>query len=229
MINILLSRGIIHHPHIIPHLSQYIKKTDKVAILAFSFFPLWVPSKQAYDEIYEKGGDYYQKMVDSFIPYGVPETNITWIHYFKDNKNSAIKKIKEADIIYFPGGAPDLMMKRIEEFEIKEVLEAHQKVFIGSSAGAMIQFKNYHISKDSDYKKFTYQDGLDLLTGFSIEVHYRRKISQKSALRKVNRAYHHDIYSIPDDSAIVVDHGTIKLIHHAKQIYHAQGVVRRNK
>jgi peptidase E len=228
MTNILLSRGIIHHPHIFSHLKDYLKETDKVVILAFSFFPLWVPSKEAYDEIYEKGGEYYQKMVDSFIPYGILESNIEWIHYFKDNKESAIKKIKQADIIYFPGGAPDLMMKRIHEFGIKEALEEHDKVFIGSSAGAMIQFKNYHISKDNDYPHFTYEEGLHLLEGFSIEVHYRRKKTQKRALRKVNRAFRQSIYTIPDDSAIIVDHNEIKLIYNAKKTYHQKGVDRRN-
>jgi peptidase E len=227
MINILLSRGIIFHPHIYPHLKQYIKSSDKVVVLAFSFFPLWVPSKEAYDEIYEKGGEYYQKMVDSFIPYGIPESNISFIHYFKDTHESASKKIKEADIIYFPGGAPDLMMKRILEFDLKDVLEAHQKVFIGSSAGAMIQFKDYHISKDREYPKFSYEQGLDLLKGFSIEVHYRHQKTQKRAMRKVNRAYHHDIYAIPDDSSIVVDEGVIKLIHHSRKIYNTKGIVRR--
>ena len=228
MTNILLSRGIIHHPHIFSHLKEYIKETDKAVILAFSFFPLWVPSKEAYDEIYEKGGEYYQKMVDSFIPYGIPESNITWIHYFKDNQESAIKKIKQADIIYFPGGAPDLMMDRIREFGIKEVLEEHKRIFIGSSAGAMIQFKNYHISKDQDYHRFSYEEGLDLLKGFSIEVHYRRKKTQKRALRKVNRAFHHPIYTIPDDSAIIVNQAGVKLIFNAKKTYHQKGVVRRN-
>lgn len=224
MTNILLSRGIIGNPSMIDHFKPYIKKTDEVVIIALSHFPTYTPDEKAYNDYYEKGGEYYQKMVDSFEPYGIKEAQIKWVHYFKDNHNSAVEKIKQADIIYFPGGAPDLMMMRINAFKLKEVLEAHQGLFIGSSAGAMIQMASYHISQDEDYPSFRYEKGLDLLKGFSIEVHYRRRKKQKAALRKVNRAFRHPIYAIPDDGAIIVTQDGIQCIHTARKIYNNKGV-----
>ncbi len=250
MTNILLSRGIVGSPSMIKHFKPFINSSDEVLIVALSHFPKYIPDEKAYNQyvahspiikalrvsidpmedtstnLYEKGGEYYQKMIESFQPYGIDESQIKWIHYYKDNHESAIKKIKKADIIYFPGGAPDLMMMRINAFGIKEALEAHQGLFIGSSAGAMIQMASYHISPDVDYPSFSYEQGLELLKGFSIEVHYRRRKKQKAALRKINRAFHHPIYAIPDDGAIIITRESIKCINSAKKIYDNRGVVR---
>lgn len=226
MTNILLSRGIIGNPLMMEYFKPYIRKTDKVVIVALSHFPKYTPNEAAYNAFYEKDGEYYQKMLDSFVPYGVKESQIKWIHYFKDDKKSAIEKIKSADIIYFPGGAPDLLMMRINAFGIKDILEAHKGLFIGSSAGAMIQMASYHISPDYDYPSFKYEKGLELLKGFSIEVHYRRRKKQKAALRKVNRAFKQPIYAIPDDGALIVTSEGIKCINSAKKVYNKQGVVK---
>ena len=41
------------------------------------------------------------------------KNQIMWIYYFDDTKSICKTKILDADIIYFPGGAPDEMMERI--------------------------------------------------------------------------------------------------------------------
>lgn len=226
MKNILLSRGILADPQFIPFFQPLIKKDDKVVIVALSHFPKYTPDETAYNAYYEAGGEYYEKMIASFEPYGIKPSAISWIHFFKDTKKSAKDKIKNADIVYFPGGAPDLFMQRIEAFDIKKDLEAHQGLFIGSSAGAMIQFGEYHISIDEDYPSFRYEHGLNLLKGFSVEVHYRRRKKQKAALRKVHRAYGEPIYAIPDDGAIIVDGSKITTLGSASQIYDKKGIIR---
>lgn len=229
MKNILLSRGILKEPHIYEYAKKWIKSTDRVAILAFSFFEQYLNKIEDYHAYYGKGGEYYIKMIESFAPYGIPEDQITWINYFTDDQASAIKKIEKADIIYFPGGAPDQMMNRIKEFGIQEVIENHQKLYIGSSAGAMIQMHEYHMSPDPDYPYFSYENGLNLCKNFSIEVHYRRRKKQKSALRKVFRAYRHPIYTIPDDGALFVDGTNIQCVGSARQMYDKHGIVRASK
>ncbi len=226
MNHILLSRSIIASPKMMPYFKPYIHENDQVLIVALSHFTKHIDNEVSYKNYYEKGGEYYQKMIDSFAPYGIKESQIKWIHYFKDNQKSAIQKIKDADIIYLPGGSPDLMMLRIEAFGIKDALESHQGLMIGSSAGAMIQMASYHISPDEDYPSFRYEKGLDLLKGFSVEVHYRRRKKQKAALRKVNRAFHEEIYAIPDDGAMIVTNEGIKCIATAKKIYEKKGVVK---
>ncbi|MDO9629026.1 MAG: Type 1 glutamine amidotransferase-like domain-containing protein [Acholeplasmataceae bacterium] len=226
MINILMSRGILHSPLMVSNAKKYIKKTDKVLVVAFSFFEGQFKDKKAYDLFYSPGGEYYIKMVEAFLPYGIKESQIEWLHYYKDNQESAIQKIKNAEIIYFPGGSPILMMQRINEFGIKSALESPNKVFIGSSAGAMIQIAEYHVSPDREHPKFSYEEGLNLISGISIEVHYRRRKKQKSAMRKVNRSYHHPIIAIPDEGAVIIDNEVVNLIGNAFLMYGKKGVIR---
>jgi peptidase E len=226
MTHILMSRSILAKEEVVIYLKNYIRSDDKVLVIALSFFNHQVQNENDYHKLYEKNSEYYQKIINQFAPYGIKEENIVWLNYYHDQYEDAIKKINDADIIYFPGGAPDLMMKRIIEMGIKEVLEKQDKLFIGSSAGAMIQFKNYYISKDGDYKVFSYEKGLDLLSGFFIEVHYRRRKTQKSSMRKVFRAYKEDIYSIPDDGMMIVNQNQIRPILTSKRIYHKKGIIK---
>lgn len=224
MTHILLSRGILGSEMVHKYAKSHIKPNMKVLIVALSFFELQFSDAEAYHAFYEPGGEYYEKMIASFLPYGITEKSIDFLNYFKDETIDAIKKIEKADIIYFPGGAPDLMMKRIKALGIEEAL-LHKTFFIGSSAGAMIQFETYHISKDADYPKFSLEKGLNLIQGYAIEVHFRRKKVQKSAMRKVFRMYRIPIITLPDHGCIIDHDGHLKLIGDAKLYYDEKGVV----
>ena len=88
----------------------------------------------------------------------------------------------------------------------------------------MIQFHTYHISKDTDYKTFRYEEGLNLLSGFSVEVHFRRRKVQKSGMRKVFRAYKHPIFTIPDDGALIVKEEEIIMLGTTELMYGTKGI-----
>lgn len=221
-----MSRSDFIHPEMKPLLVPYIKPGMKVTVVAYSFFDQQYPTRKQYDIDYAPEGKYYVKVIEQLVPFGIKESDIMWIHYFDDDKETAIKKIKAADILFFPGGAPERFMDRIREKGLFQSINHHQKTYIGVSAGTMIQFKNYHISPDGDYHTFMYLQGLDLLEGFYVEVHYRRRKKQKSGMRKVFRAHRKPIYIIPDDGGLIVDQGIIKPMHKARQYYHKRGVIR---
>ena len=229
MAHILMSRGILGEAKVIEKLSSIITSDLKVCYLALSYFKDQFINHQAYIDCYSPQGEYYEKTINQFLNYGIKADQISWIIDHVDDHDSAVKKIKEADILYFPGGAPDLFMKRIQSLGIKEIIEAHQGHFIGSSAGTMIQFKNYYITKDYDYKRFSYEEGLDLLTGFFVEVHYRRRVQQKKSMRKVYRAYHEPIFGLPDDGLIIVNKDEVELVYPSSIIYGNKGIYRRKK
>ncbi len=226
MINILMSRSDLIHPKIKPALTPYIKKGMKVTVVCYSFFDSQYPRIEDYRRDYGKDGKYYIKVVEQLIPFGIKEEDIAWASYFDDTESEAIKKIETSDILFFPGGAPDKFMERIHEKGLYETINNYKKTYIGVSAGTMIQFNRYHISPDIDYHKFSYQDGLDLLKGFFVEVHYRRRKKQKSGMRKVFRTYKKPIYIIPDDGAVVIDDTKILTIHTAKKYYENRGVIK---
>lgn len=224
MTNILLSRS--HFAKFKEQLNKLILSSHKVVVVAFSFFTKQMKNEEEYNLFYDPNGEYVQKINNEFSHFGIESKQITWISYYSNNKEEAIKNIKNADILYFPGGSPDEMMERINEWQLKEVIENHQKIYMGSSAGAMIQFETYHISPDHDYKTFQIKNGLKLLTDFMIEVHYNRRIKQKKAMRKMRKKYLKPIYSIPDDGCLIVENHIVKPIFPAIQIYSKKGVIK---
>ncbi len=202
-------------------LSTHLTSKDKVLIILYSFFDNWFPTEAHYHEYYDETSDYVQKMKRQLSLYQVD--HIEFLNYYKDTQESRLKKIDEATVIYFPGGAPDQMMKRLNQHQLIQPLKAFKGLTIGSSAGAMIHLKKPHLYKDDDYGKFQYIQGLGYLDGFDISVHYRRRNQQDKAIRRVVHERHIDIYAIPDDGALFIDNNNIKLLGSAKKIMNQKG------
>ena len=172
----------------------------KVLVIPWSFYPDY-----DYDN-YRPGGDRYNKLIDQFIPYDIEEKDITWLDYYNDNHEIAVKKIKQADLIYLTGGLPDKLFERLEEFNILSDLENFKGVMLGISAGAVVQFQTYHLSPDRDYKKFNIYPGLKIINDFGVEVHYGdRRWKQNRSLKKINQIIPRDYYTIPDAGALIKD------------------------
>jgi peptidase E len=197
----------------VPELGRYFRKGDKVAVVAFSFYDNYVYDAESWERVFGKGGNCYYETVDGLAPFGITPDDISFINYFTDTKESAKRKIKEADVIYFTGGLPDRMMDRIREFELEEILLAHRGVVMGYSAGAVIQLNEYHLYPDGDYKDFGYYKGLPYLSGFGIEVHYEYKPEQDESIRRFLRERGVTTYVTHTRSGgIVIDNGEVKVI-----------------
>ena len=177
MVNILLEGYDIDAPWLRGDLRPYIRPSDRVAVVAFSFREL--PVSKAVSRLY------YGGITGGFAAYGIQESQITFLDYFRDTKESAGEKVERADILYFLGGLPDRMLDRIEEFSLTDALLRHRGVVMGYSAGAVIQLGEYHLSPDEDYPEFAYYRGLPYLEGFYLEVHYEGTEVQKDAVRRV--------------------------------------------
>lgn len=214
MINILLEGYDIDASWIYNELKNYIKPHHSVAVMAFSFRDSQVKTLLDWNALYSKeNGRYYGGIVGGITAYGIPEENISFINYFTDTRESAAQKIKTADIIYFLGGLPDRMMDRIREFDLYDVLMAHNGILMGYSAGAVIQLAEYHLSPDEDYPEFKYFEGLPYLNDFYMEVHYEGTEVQDEAIRRVLSERGKTVYATAVRSgAILVDNGNIKLI-----------------
>lgn len=210
-IHVLMNTSSIDEDWCFPTLSKYIHKSDKVCVVALSF---WEDIKNVNDWNSEYGkpnGRWYHANVDVWKRYGIDEENIEWIHYFEDDRKTAYNKILNSSIVFFTGGAPDQMMKRIKELQLEEVLERYQGVMIGYSAGAMIQIENYHITPDIDYANFSYESGLRCIQEFDIEVHYEETELQNTYIQKVMQEKGSDVYAIYDDGGIIVTDTEVKL------------------
>lgn len=186
MINILLDVLDFSADFLYEKLKRYIHPSDKVVILAFSYRDRKVQNLRDWKMLYgANGGHYYKSMVSPFLRYGIPEDHIEWINYYTDAKSKAAEQIRNADILYLPGGLPDRMVERIDEFDLRSTLLQFQGVVLGYSAGALIQLEEYHLSPDQDYPELCYFKGLPILKDFYLEVHYEGSDAQNEAIQRV--------------------------------------------
>lgn len=226
MINILLEGYDIDKDWIYNDLKEYIKPDYSVAVVAFAFRDNEVKTLADWELLYgEENGKIYSGTVGAFSAYGISKDKITFLNYFTDNKESAARKINDADIIYFLGGLPDKMLERIKEFDLYEVLMKHDGIIMGNSAGAVIQLAEYHLSPDHDYPEFGYYEGLPYLDDFYMEVHYENTDIQNQSIQKVISERGKTVYATSFKAgAIIVDNGSIKLLGDVKVFNKQPGV-----
>lgn len=209
MVNIISSKTIFDKKEVNEVLSKYIKKDSKICVIAFSQF-LYDYTHESYLESYKKEtGVWYLHIVEPLLTYGVKEENISFVLYNKDSSKEAKNKINDADIIFLPGGAPDLFMERLKEYDLIDYLKSLDKVFMGPSAGSMIQFDWFHISKDKDYNKFSINEGLGLISGFGVEVHFNRRKQQKKGLRRVSHYNDRPVYVVKETGLMILEDNEI--------------------
>lgn len=209
--NILLNLDNFHEDFIKFYLKDYINRKMSVLIIPFSFHEDYIKTPKEWDREYKfQKGEAYNKLTTPFLNYGIFEENIKWLNYFLDNRETAKRKIDSADIIYFQGGYPDKLMKRLKEFDIVDTIKNYKGIIMGASAGAMIQFKEYHLTPDDDYYEYGYYEGLGFIDDFEIEVHYRNTYEQRESMRRYFADRKKKIYSVGNEGAIVYLNGEIK-------------------
>ena len=195
-------------------LKDYFNEKTRVCVIAFSYYDDYVYDSESWERVYGKNlGNCYFETVDSFKPFGVKEENISFINYFADTKESAKEKIKNANVLYFTGGLPDRMMDRIKDFGLEADILSHEGIVMGYSAGAVIQLNEYHLYPDGDYTDYGYYEGLPMLDGFFLEVHYRGLDVQDKSIKKCLKERNKTVYVTHDHGGgIVVENGKIRII-----------------
>ena len=195
-------------------LKEYFNENTRVCVIAFSFYDDWVYDEESWERVFGQGiGNVYFETIDSFKPFGVKAESISFVNYFKDTRESAREKIKNADVLYFTGGLPDRMMDRIKEFELEDSILNHDGIIMGYSAGAVIQLEEYHLYPDGDYSDFGYYKGLPMLRDFFLEVHFRDLDVQHESIKKCLDERKKRIFVTHDRAGgMVVQNGKIRLL-----------------
>lgn len=212
MVNMLFSLYNFHENWAKNIVEKYINATDKVLIIPFSFGDEINSEKEWQNSYNKNSGKYYKSVIAPFLDYGIKEENIDWVNYFKDTKENAKAKVKNSNIIFFTGGLPDKMMLRLIEFDLINDIEKFKGVIIGSSAGAMIQIAEYHITPDDDYPTFSYNTGLNIINNFGIEVHYEGTEVQNKCIKKVLKEKKDKVYAITNSGGVIFDNKKITLL-----------------
>ncbi len=204
------------------YLSRVLKRILKpgmtVAVIAFSFRESAVRSAEDWENFYGENSKNYKGITAGLSAYGILPADVSFLNYFTDTKMTAAEKIRNADILYFPGGVPDRMMERIRAFELEPLLRAHEGLFIGYSAGALVQLAQFHLSPDHDYPAFQYCEGLGFLDGFYLEPHYTGSAEQIEAIRRVRAERGKPVYVLPlMKGAVLVENGAVSLLGKAEE------------
>ncbi len=213
MVNILLEGYDIAAEWLKAELGRIILPRHRVAVAAFAFRDDRVRNAQEWERLYGRDGMYSGGIAEGFAAYGIARENLRFLNYFADSRESAAQAVREADIVYFPGGLPDRMMQRMEEFALVDVLRQHDGIVMGYSAGAVIQLAEYHLSPDADYPQFGYYAGLSYLDNFYLEVHYEGNDVQKQAIRRVLTERGKRVYATQKNAgALLVENGAVRCI-----------------
>lgn len=213
MVNIMIESYGFDAPWLRRELEGYIRPGARVAIAALSFRDRDASCAADWDVLYAPGGRYHAALTAPFLAYGIAEADIDFIDPFRDAPAEAVRKVRGADILFFPGGVPHRMMERITGMGLADAMRAHEGVVIGFSAGAMIQLREYHVSPDDDYPEFGYYSGLGLVDGFYIEVHYEGAPEQTAAIERVLTERKCAVYAtVYDKSALVIENGNVRAI-----------------
>ena len=123
--------------------------------------------------------------------------------YLIDRRTSAddmINIIKKVDIIYLFGGNPLIQLDIIKRIDYKELFK--DKILLGISAGSMNLGKIGYYSKDDDYDKTFFYEGLGF-TDITIDPHFDIN-NRKQVNEIINGSYKHRIIGLPNDSCIVI-------------------------
>lgn len=212
MVNILLSQYNFNEEWARDTMRKYINCNDKVAIIPFSFGK-GISNDMDWQNMYNKNnGKYYRETVGPFVDLGISEENIIWINYFQHTVEEMKKIIESSDILFLTGGDTENAVERVLEKGLLHSIEKG-KVIIGSSAGALMQLKNYYISTDEGNPEFKYCEGLGLIKkNFYIEVHYEDNHIQNKCIERVLKEKTDSIYAIKNTGGIVLDEDEITLM-----------------
>ena len=192
------------------YLKKYVKKDAKVLIIPWSF-----PNEiNNLDEYFGKDTKRYLKYINVLLFLGYQENNIKVLDCYKNSKNKIKDLINTSDVIVLTGGNPEMFYQKVvQDTECLYDLKYFKGLVIGSSAGAVLQFKRYFITaKNNYYKYFSFYDGFGLINDpFYIDVHSINNNFYLKKLSNVAKDKNKKIYAISNDGVLVVDRVSNKI------------------
>lgn len=204
MINILLNINNFGDGFAKPTLRRIIKRRHRVLIIPFSYHEDYVRNSEEFKEHFSKTSPEIQEIVQEFGKYGIHSKNIRILNYYDDSKETIENKFKRANILFFTGGYPDRLLYRIDQLGIRDRIKNFKGIVMGTSAGAMIQLDRYHVTPEDNNGEYEYHDGLGLISGFDIEVHYEDDCLHLSSLITDLKLHDKTIYAMPNEGGLVV-------------------------
>lgn len=211
MIHILLNINNFDEPWAYGTLEHFLHPGTKVLILPLSYDDGWINDDFEWKERYGRKGLEHKDIVRPFRAYGIKEKAIKWINYYEDDHDSCVRKIREADVLFFTGGYPGWMLQRLYDLDLMDEIRNFDGIIMGTSAGAMIQFDEFHLTPEEDYE-FQYYEGLGLLSGFDIEVHYEEDLTHIESIIRTIEDTGKAVICTPNEGGVLIDGDHFELL-----------------
>ena len=100
------------------------------------------------------------------------------------------------------------------DLEIKNLIRDYEGVVIGVSAGAMVQLDLYHLTPEDGYE-YQYQEGLGMLGGFDVEVHYEEDLRHIEAIIRTLEDTGRAVVAMDNQSGLLIDGDHLELLGNA--------------
>lgn len=127
-----------------------------------------------------------------------------------DDLNTNINEIINSDVVYLLGGNPKTQLDFILEHNFDTVLNDYNGILLCTSSGAMNVAKYGYYSKDEDFDKSFFYEGINLVN-ITIDPHFDIK-NQEQVSEALKMSKIHKIYGVPNESCIKIADNNIKLI-----------------
>ena len=188
-------------------IKKIIKEDAKVAIFPWAF-PAEIDSHKLNNEYFKKGEKRYNKYINVLKEINIKEENITICDCYAFSTQKLKRIINQSDILLFPGGNPEMLFYNIlHRTELLYYLKHTQKIIIGESAGAVLQFERYFATAENNfYKYFAFYDGIGVINDpFYIDVHTNEDKDYQKVLQEVANKKSKPIYALLDDGCLIYD------------------------
>ena len=210
MANILLNYYNFDGDWAKDHVAPYITG-KKVLILPLAFREIQAWDNESWQAIYGKNGEKYQNILRPFLAFGLKEGEIAWLNCFDTTQNH-LEMIANADVLFFTGGMPEKAISWMEKLGITNAVKNFTGTVMGASAGAMLQLEKYHITPDDDYDSYGLWQGLGLVKGLDLEVHYLATDLQNECTKRANMDLQLPIYQMWHEGGLIVEGDKVQIL-----------------
>ena len=216
MANILLNYynfdGDWAKDHVAPYLTG-----KKVLILPLAFREIQAWDFDSWQSIYGKNGEKYQNILRPFLAFGIAEEQIDWLNCF-DKTQDHLALIANTDVLFFTGGMPEKAIAWMDKLGIINAVKNFKGTVMGASAGAMLQLEHYHITPDEDYDTYGLWQGLGLVKGLDLEVHYLATQLQNECTKKAICDLKLPVYQMWHEGGLIVDGNKVQIMGNVHKI-----------
>lgn len=189
----------------------------KVLILPLAFRESQAWDYDSWQSIYGKNGEKYAKILQPFLSFGITEEDIVWLNCF-DKKQDYLQLIHNADLLFFTGGMPEKAIAWMDKLGITNAVKTFNGTIMGASAGAMLQLDKYHVTPDEDYDTYGIWQGLGLVKGLDLEVHYLNTDLQNACTQKAVADLQLPVYQMWHEGGLVVDGNVIQILGNVNKV-----------